>query len=123
VTTFADAHAMPPQRIWHGVVTRSVQGEQATLGLVELEANSIVPEHSHPNEQLGVCIEGSLTFTVEGETRELGPGGTWRILGNVPHSVVTGPDGAVVVESFAPGRADWHELEHEEPCAPRWPAP
>ena len=122
MTTFADAHAIPPQRIWDGIVGRAVQGDQATLALLELEANSIVPEHSHPNEQLGICVEGSLTFTIGGETREIGPGGTWRILGSVPHSVVTGPDGAVVVEAFAPARSDWQELEHEEPCSPRWPA-
>ena len=119
--TYADAHAMRPQRIWDGVVSRSVQGEQATLALVELAPDSIVPEHSHVNEQLGICVEGSLTFTIGGETREIGPGGTWRILGNVPHSVVTGPDGAVVVECFAPAREDWRALEHEEPCTPRWP--
>jgi quercetin dioxygenase-like cupin family protein len=120
VTTFADAHAIPPQRIWDGIVGRSVQGEQSTLALLELAPDAIVPEHSHPNEQLGICIEGSLTFTIGGETREVGPGGTWRILGTVPHSVVTGPEGAVVVEVFAPARHDWLELEHEEPRTPRW---
>jgi quercetin dioxygenase-like cupin family protein len=121
MTTYSDAHSIRPQRIWDGIVGRAVQGEQATLALLELAPDSIVPEHSHPNEQLGICVEGSLTFTVGGETREIGPGGTWRILGDVPHSVVTGPEGAVVVEVFAPARSDWHALEHEEPCAPRWP--
>ena len=122
VTTFADAHAIPPQRIWDGIVGRSVQGEQATLALLELAPDSVVPEHSHANEQLGICVEGSLTFTIGGETREVGPGGTWRILGDVPHSVVTGPQGAVVVEAFAPARGDWHQIEHEEPRPPVWPA-
>jgi quercetin dioxygenase-like cupin family protein len=99
-----------------------VQGDQATLALLELDANAVVPEHTHANEQLGICIQGSLTFTIGGETREVGPGGTWRILGNVPHSVVTGPDGAVVVEAFAPARSDWNALALEVPRAPRWPA-
>ena len=113
---------MAPQQIWDGILGRAVQGEQATLALLELDADSVVPEHSHANEQLGICIQGSLTFTIGGETRTVGPGGTWRILGNVPHSVVTGPDGAVVVEAFAPARDDWNDLAHEEPRAPRWPA-
>jgi quercetin dioxygenase-like cupin family protein len=120
--TYADAHEIPPQRIWDGIVGRSVQGEQATLALLELAPDAIVPEHSHPNEQLGICVEGSLTFTIGGETREVGRGGTWRILGNVPHSVVTGPEGAVVVEAFAPARSDWQAIELEAPRAPRWPA-
>ena len=34
---------------------------------------------SHENEQLGMVITGSVTFTIGDETRELGPGGTWRI--------------------------------------------
>jgi quercetin dioxygenase-like cupin family protein len=122
VATFADAHDMPPQRIWDGIVARAVQGDQATLALLELAPDSVVPEHSHANEQLGICIEGSLTFTIGGETRKLGPGGTWRILGNVPHSVVTGPHGAVVVEAFAPARGDWGAIEADEPRAPVWPA-
>src|ERR1044072_8109502 len=112
---------MQPLQIWDGIVGRAVEGEQSTLALLELAPDAIVPEHSHPNEQLGICVEGSLTFTIGGETRESGPGGTWRILGNVPHSVGTGPRGAGVVEAFAPARSDWHEIEHEEPCPPRWP--
>ena len=53
-----------------------------------------MPEHQHPNEQTGILIRGSLTFTIGGETRELRPGATWVIPGNVPHSVRSGPDGA-----------------------------
>jgi quercetin dioxygenase-like cupin family protein len=123
MSAFVDAHAIRPQRIWEGIVGRAVHGEYATLSLLELEPNTVVPEHSHPNEQLGICIEGSLVFRVADETREIGPGGTWRVLSDVPHSVTTGPDGAVLVEVFAPARSDWHALEHEEPSAPRWPAP
>ena len=69
------------------------------------------------------CIEGSLTFTIGGETREIGPGGTWRILADVPHSVVTGPEGAVVVEVFSPVARDWLAIEPDEPRAPVWPQP
>jgi hypothetical protein len=36
-----------------------------------------------------------------------GPGGTWRILGDVPHEVTVGPDGAVVIDVFSPPREDW----------------
>jgi quercetin dioxygenase-like cupin family protein len=119
--TYADADAIAPLQIWDGIVGRAVEGEQSTLVLLELAPDAIVPEHSHPNEQLGICVEGSLTFTIGGDTREIGPGGTWRILGDVPHSVVTGPQGAVVVESFAPARSDWDALQRGEPSAPRWP--
>jgi quercetin dioxygenase-like cupin family protein len=68
-----------------------------------------------------MCIEGAITFTIDGEQRELGPGGTWRIPSNLPHDAIAGPDGAVVVDIFAPVRADWSALPRSTPRAPRWP--
>ena len=71
-------------RIWDGVTAQAVEGERTTLAVVDLEPGSAVPEHSHDNEQLGVLIRGSMRFRVGEESRELGPGDTWRILGHVP---------------------------------------
>src|SRR3712207_1838873 len=79
-----------PKQLWDGVAARVVAGERATLIVVELDPGAVVAEHSHPNEQLGVVVEGSLTFTAGDETQELGPGGTWRLLGGTPHRVVAG---------------------------------
>jgi quercetin dioxygenase-like cupin family protein len=115
--------AIGPQRIWEGVVARVVGGEQLTLAVVELEPGAVVPEHRHANEQAGLVIAGSVTFTVADETRQLGPGGTWLIPGNTPHSVVVGPDGAALIDVFAPPRDDWDAIEPEEPGTPRWPSP
>ena len=112
---------MSPQQIWDGVLGRSVHGERVTLGVIELDPGSVVPEHSHENEQLGVVLSGSLVFRVGDETRELGPGGTWRIPANTPHAVETGPKGAVVIDVFSPVRDDWDALEREAPRSPRWP--
>ena len=93
--------------------------EDARLALVELGPGAIVPEHRHEHEQLGMCIEGAITFTIDGERRELGPGGTWRIPSNLPHDAVAGRDGAVVVDIFSPVRADWDALPRSEPRSPR----
>ena len=38
-------------------------------------ANGDVPEHSHANEQVGILIEGSVTFRIGDETAEVEPGG------------------------------------------------
>jgi quercetin dioxygenase-like cupin family protein len=103
------------------VAGREVNGEQATLAVVELGPGALVPEHRHPNEQLGLVITGTLAFRVGAETKELGPGSTWCIPADVPHEVRAGPEGAVVVDVFAPARADWGDLERDEPRAPRWP--
>jgi quercetin dioxygenase-like cupin family protein len=118
---FASVEALEPHRIWDGVVGRTVHAERVTMSLIELEPDAVVPEHGHEQEQVGLLLEGSMTFCIGGETRELGPGGTWRIPGHVPHSVAAGPDGAVAFEVFAPIRDDWHDHEREEPSPPRWP--
>jgi unsaturated pyranuronate lyase len=80
-----------------------------------------VPEHRHANEQLGLVLRGSVRFRVGDQERELGPGGAWRIPPDVPHEVVAGPEGAEVIDAFAPARADWASLERGDPSPPRWP--
>lgn len=120
MSAFAAISTLPAQRIWDGVVGRVVHGENLTLAVVELEPGSVIPEHSHENEQVGVCVAGSLRFRIGDETRELGPGHTWRVPAQRPHEVKTGPDGAVVIETFAPVRVDWNDLQRVAD-RPRWP--
>ncbi|SEG65055.1 Cupin domain protein [Nonomuraea solani] len=114
-----DLSAIAPTRIWKDVLARVVQGDRLTLAVVELPPGGVVPEHHHANEQLGLCLTGTLTFRVGDETRDLGPGGTWCIRADVPHEVTAGPDGAVVVEAFSPPRTDWTETAPRE--TPHWP--
>jgi quercetin dioxygenase-like cupin family protein len=121
VSPFSQVDGVDPHRIWTGVNGRVVDGSEATLAVIELDANAIVPEHSHANEQLGVLISGSLRFRIGDETRELGPGGMWLIPPHVPHDVGVGPEGAVLVEAFAPRRDDWESLERVGGTTPRWP--
>jgi quercetin dioxygenase-like cupin family protein len=121
VSAFADVGSLGPQRIWEGIVGRSVHGDRVTLSVLELESGAVVPEHSHENEQVGVLIDGAVTFTIGDETRELGHGATWCIRAHVPHSVIVGPDGALIVEVFSPAREDWRGIEEEAPRPGRWP--
>jgi quercetin dioxygenase-like cupin family protein len=114
---------VPALDVWgDSVQARVIVGANASLAVVELQPNALVPEHRHEHEQLGLCIRGSITFTIDGERRELGPGGTWRITSNLPHDAVAGPEGASVVDIFSPVRADWHALPLSGPGRrPRWP--
>jgi quercetin dioxygenase-like cupin family protein len=121
MSAFGNVSSLELQRIWDGVHGRIVHGDRITLGVIELDPNSVVPEHSHANEQLGICVSGSLVFRVGQESRELGEGETWAIPGNVPHEVHVGPEGAVVIDVFVPPRDDWREAERVEARAPRWP--
>ncbi len=125
MSNLVDLADLEPIQIWDAVVGRRIQGERLTLAVVELAPGAAVPEHRHPNEQCGLVIEGEVTFRIGDEERVLVPGGTWRILGGTPHSVVTGPRGAVVVDVFAPARDDWDDRPTvgtpDEPAALVWP--
>ena len=122
MSNLVDIDTMPVIDVWGETVrARRIEGERLTLALVELAADSIVPGHRHENEQLGMVITGGITFTIGDETRELGPGGTWRIPSNTDHRVTVGPSGAVVIDIFAPTRSDWDALPSNPPTAPIWP--
>jgi quercetin dioxygenase-like cupin family protein len=121
VSAFDDLGSISPHRIWDGLAARVVEGERMSMIVAELDAGTVVPEHSHDHEQMGVLVSGSLTFRIGDEERVLEAGGTWCVPSGVPHSVTTGPDGAVLVEVFAPTRADWAAVERLQPRAPRWP--
>jgi len=114
---FSDVGELEVLQIWEGVRARAVSGAEATLAHIELAPDAAVPEHRHANEQTGMLVRGSLTFTIGGETKTLGPGALWVIPADVPHSVVAGPDGAALLELFAPPRADWEALDRL-PAAP-----
>jgi quercetin dioxygenase-like cupin family protein len=119
VTAFERIAEVAPQLVWEGVTGRALHGERLTLALVELDANALVPEHSHDNEQAGILVEGSFEMRVGAETRVLARGDTWRIPPDVPHEVTVGPEGAVVVEVWVPTREDWKSIERQAPRSPR----
>jgi quercetin dioxygenase-like cupin family protein len=120
-TNMADLADIEQIEVWDRIRVRRVEGDQMTLAIVELDPNAVAPEHAHPNEQHGIVLAGEILFRVGDEERLLHPGGTWRILGGVPHSAVAGPEGAVVIDVFSPRRDDWHALASVGTRQPRWP--
>ena len=118
MSAFDDIRAIVPLQVWDGVIAHAVEGKEATLAAIELAPSTKVPEHQHANEQTGILLRGTLRFRIGDEAKDLVPGSTWVIPANVPHDVEAGPDGAFLVELFAPPRADWAGLERLEPRTP-----
>jgi quercetin dioxygenase-like cupin family protein len=121
MSVFQPLAAIRPLPIWPGVLARVVEGREITFAIVELEPNSKVARHQHPNEQLGVVLKGSMRFNIGDESRDLAVGDTYNIPANLPHDAVSGPDGAVVIDVFAPPRSDWARFSPAEGRPPRWP--
>lgn len=104
---FVDKHDCRAKEMFPGVSVHAFSGERMTVALVDLGPGAIVPAHEHPHEQLGMLIEGELTFTVGGQTRVLRTGSCWRIPGGVRHEVVAGPQGARALDVFSPTRPEY----------------
>jgi quercetin dioxygenase-like cupin family protein len=118
MSAFDHVNELEQIAIWPGVVARAIASEQATFTYIELDADTHVPEHHHANEQVGILLGGSARFRIGDEERDLTPGATWCILADVPHQVWAGPDGASLIEIFAPRRDDWGDRERLEPSPP-----
>jgi quercetin dioxygenase-like cupin family protein len=93
--------------LFPGVSIVTTAGDALMLSLVTFEPDSVVPDHSHPHEQMGVMISGRLEFTVGGLTRVLETGDSWKIPGGVVHGVRALDGPAVALDVFHPVRDDY----------------
>ena len=104
--TFHNPLTRQTKELLLGVRTRTFWGENLMFSLVELDANAIIPMHSHPHEQGTYLLSGGFETTIAGETRWVGPGELFIIPGGVEHSVRVGPEITRLVDVFVPVRED-----------------
>jgi quercetin dioxygenase-like cupin family protein len=104
---FVPAGAGSRHEIFPGVEIRTTAGDRLMLSVVMFQPDSVVAEHSHPHEQMGVMISGRAEFTVGDLTRVIGPGDVWKIPGGVPHRVRALGGPALAIDVFHPIREDY----------------
>jgi len=92
-----------------GVTARPLFGEGAMINVIEFEPGAVVAVHSHPHEQLGICLRGEQVLVVDGEEHPIGPMEGYVLPGGVEHAAHCGPEGATVVDVFQPVREDYLE--------------
>lgn len=80
--------------------------DEAMLCRFLLEAHSIVPPHSHMNDQVGYVVSGKVEMTIGGETRIVEAGASYAIPGGIEHSARALVD-SVVIDVFSPPREDY----------------
>ena len=106
-----------------GITTRIFPGEQAMLSLVTCEPNSVGSIHSHPQEQWGVCLEGSGVRIQDGVEVPFQQGDFWCTPGGVEHGIRVGADGARVLDVFAPPRDEYRQAGSGFAAAQAEPVP
>jgi len=113
--------SLAPQDLFDGYRARIYHGDEITLAVVEIAPHAQLPAHHHRNEQVGLLVHGELTFNINGERRTVGPGEGWVIPSEAVHDAMAGPDGAIVIETWAPPRSDFRDLPQQSPEKPKWP--
>ena len=93
--------------IFPGVDIYTTAGEKMMLSFVEFAPHAVVQPHSHPHEQMGLLLEGELTFVIGDETHVVRPGEMWRIPGGVVHSATAVDRPVKALDVFYPLREDY----------------
>lgn len=93
--------------LFPGAQSGLVAGEHIMLSFLEMAEGAVVPEHSHPEEQAGLVLEGSIRLRIGEEEKVLDAGQAYIVPPDVLHSgiVLDGP--FRVLDIFGPPRDDY----------------
>lgn len=104
---FSNVANRPFKELTPGVCTRTFWANNILVSLLDFSPNSVVPMHSHPEEQVGIVLEGELYMTIGGETRLMKAGELYVIPGDVEHGGKTTDNLAKVCDVFSPIRKEY----------------
>ncbi len=100
---------IPLEKVTDQIDRRLITGDRIMLAHVYLKKGSIVPTHSHENEQFTYILEGALRFWIgEDESEEVvvRAGEVLHIPSNVVHKAQALEE-TLDVDVFSPPRQDW----------------
>src|SRR5215469_13817635 len=103
----------PKIEIIIGLTRRTVaHGNKMYQMLATLAANSKMPAHSPPKEQIVHILKGKMRLIVEGVPHELSSGDSFYLTSNVSHGVET-LSATRVLDTFSPPRADYLAMDRK----------
>jgi quercetin dioxygenase-like cupin family protein len=102
VSAFGTWNGVEPWNIFPSVSLHAIGGDQVLLCKVIYAPGTTVANHSHDHtEQLMWIIDGAVTMTIAGETRELEAGDVAVVNRGVEHELHS-PGGVTFVEALSP---------------------
>ena len=107
--TFYRWDDMPKEKVNESLDRRLITGDRIMLSHVYLKKGSIVPRHSHENEQITYILEGGLRFWIgpdESQVIDVMAGEVLHIPSMVQHKAEALED-TLDVDVFSPPREDW----------------
>jgi len=107
--TFYRWDEMPKEELTDTFARRLITGDRVMLAHVYLKKGSIVPRHSHDNEQITYILEGGLRFWIgedESQVIDVMAGEVLHIPSLVQHKAEALED-TLDVDIFSPPRQDW----------------
>jgi quercetin dioxygenase-like cupin family protein len=113
--TFYRWNDMPKEKVSDTLDRRLITGDRIMLSHVYLKKGSIVPKHSHENEQITYILEGGLRFWIgadESQMIDVLAGDVLHIPSNVLHKAEALED-TLDVDIFSPPRQDWLDKTDE----------
>jgi quercetin dioxygenase-like cupin family protein len=105
----------PQHIVWESVELEQVNplflrqyvvGRNVMLSRIFLKKGSLVPRHSHHNEQISYVLEGALKFWIDAREVLVRSGEVLLIPPHMPHKVEALED-TLSLDIFDPPRADW----------------
>ena len=107
--TFYRWDDMPKEKVSETLDRRLITGDRMMISHVYLKKGSIVPRHSHENEQITYILEGGLRFWIgpdESQVIDVMAGEVLHIPSMVLHKAEALQD-TLDVDVFSPPREDW----------------
>ena len=104
---FCDLENRETKEIVSGVRIRTFWEAEMLLSSADIDANAVLPMHSHPHEQVGTVISGEFELIIAGEKRWLKAGDCFVIPSGVEHGGRAGDIPVKIVDVFSPVREDY----------------
>ena len=103
---FINIENIVAREIVPGFTARFVHSENMTFSYWQVKEGAVLPEHSHPHEQVANLIAGKFEMTVAGETRIIETGMVAVIPPETKHSGRALMD-CYILDVFYPIREDY----------------